>query len=50
MINRWDVEGYFQEGCADEARFVAARLEKKKDALIIWWLSAVISFMWQHHQ
>lgn len=47
LINRWDVEGYFQEGCADEARFVAVGLglekkERKKGVLIIWLLSAVI--------
>lgn len=30
MINRGDVEGYFQEGCADEARSLAVRHEKRK--------------------
>lgn len=43
----WDVEGYFQEGCADEAALClyTLRLEKRKDVLIIWLHPAVIMFI-----
>lgn len=49
MINRWDVEGYFQQGCADEAQLWLNDLKKER-CLIIRRLSALIMFMWQRYQ